>query len=254
MKKILLLGFLLLTACQSVTLEPSPTPGATTTRISPTPVPATVTPNIVPSPTVTATPLPPPRYFIEEFDSALIYWSTLFSSGDTSRIDILNENSGLTFELYSSNAWVYAIYGAFEYESVHIETQIASLGSDVNAMGLICHYSEQNGWYEFNISSDGMYNVLHGQWLAEGVARYTPIANDVSEYIELGNATNEMGLDCYEDIIQLYINGKLFRKLIVAHIGLNGGKVGLAMASFDETPVILSYDWVKVSSLESSSP
>ena len=225
MKKLLLIGFALLAACQSATPEPIFTPEATVTRITPTVIPATVTPTVIPSPTSTVTPPPPERYFTEEFDTPLTYWSTLYASGDSSRVEVLNENSMLTFELYSTNAWVYAIYGAFEYERVHIETRVESRGSDVNAIGLVCHYDEQAGWYEFNISSDGMYNVLYGQWLDEGVARYTPIASDVSAYIELGNATNEMGLDCYENILQLYVNGKLFRKLGVAHIGLTEGKV-----------------------------
>ena len=247
MKKIFLIGLFILASCQGATLEPTFTPESTATRITPTSVPATVPPTVIPSPTSTVTPPPPERYFTEEFDTPLTHWSTLYASGDTSRVDILNENNSLNFELYSPNAWVYTIYGAFEYESVHLETRVESHGSEINAMGLVCHYDEQVGWYEFNISSDGTYNVLHGQWLAEGVARYTPIASDISEYIEIGNTTNEMGLDCYENILQLYINGKLFRQLDVGHIGLTGGEVGLAMASFDEASVILAFDWVKVS-------
>ena len=251
MKKIFIIGLFLLAAClshsggQSATPDPSPAPEATATRLTPTPVPATVTPTITTSPSPTI--LPQERYFTEEFDTAPAYWSTLYASGDSSRVDILNENSTLTFELYSPNAWVYAIYGAFEYESVHLETQVESRGSYVNATGLVCHYDEQDGWYEFNISNDGTYNVLYGQWLAEGVARYIPILNDSSERIETGNATNELGLDCYENIVQLYINGKLIRKMNVTHIGLAGGKVGLSLGSFEELPVILAFDWVNVS-------
>ena len=252
MKKLLLTGFLLLIACQSATVEPSPTPEAVATRTLLTPVPvsspqgATVTPTDILIQIASPTPVPPERYFTEEFDTLLFHWTTLFASGDSSRVDILNENSTLTFELYSTNTWVYAIYGAFEYESVHLETRVESYGNDINAVGLVCHYDEQEGWYEFNISSDGTYNVLYGQWLDENIARYTPLLNDTSELVQKGNATNEIGLDCYENIIQLYIDGKLFRKIDVAHIGLTGGKVGLAMASFDEAPVILAFDWVKV--------
>lgn len=247
MKKLLLIGLLLLVSCRSATPEPAFTPPATATRIPPTSVPATVTPTIVPSPTVTASPLPPTRYFTEEFDTALTNWSTLYASGDSSRVEILNENSTLTFELYSPISWIYAIYGAFEYESVHVGTRVESRGSDINAMGLVCQYNEQKGWYEFSISNDGTYSVLYGQWLAEGVASYTPILTEPSEQIETGNAVNEIGLDCYENTLQLYINGKVIRRLNVEHIGLTGGKVGLALASFEEVPVILSFDWVQVS-------
>jgi hypothetical protein len=191
--------------------------------------------------------LPPARYFTEEFEAAPVYWSTLYASGAPGRIEMLNRDGKLIFELYSPNAWLYAVYGAQEYDSVHLETRIESRGSDKNYMGLVCHYAEQAGWYEFNLSSDGSYNVLFGQWLAEGIARYTPILNDTSERIEKGNAINEMGLDCMEDVVQLYVNGKLIRKIDTARFGLGGGKAGISAASFDELPVILAFDWVKVS-------
>lgn len=254
MKKNFLIGLvILLSACQSAVSESSITPEATATHIVPITAPvlspqvATVTQTNTPFPTPSLTLVPPARFFTEGFDAPLSHWSTLFASGDSSHVDILNENSTLTFELYSTNTWVYAIYGAFEYESVHLDTRVESHGNDINAVGLVCHYDEQEGWYEFNISSDGTYNVLYGQWLAENIARYTPILNDASEHIETGSSANEIGLDCYEDILQFYINGKLIRKLNVGHIGLTGGKVGVALASFNEAPVKLAFDWVKVS-------
>ncbi len=253
MKKFFLLGLLLLTACLNVTSEPSVSPEPTYTRLVPTQVVATVTPtgtkSPTPSPVGTQTPIPPERYFTEEFEIPPIYWSALYASGDPSRVEILNKDGALTFELYAPITWVYAIYGAFEYESVHTETRVMSRGSQMNSIGLVCHYDEQDGWYEFNIFNDGTYNLLYGQWLAEEIARYTPILNDTSERIEVGNATNEIGLDCYENIVQFYINGKPIRKLNVEHIGLTGGKVGLSLASFEEAPVILSFDWVEVSQI-----
>jgi len=253
MKRLFWLGLLLLTACQSPSVdrsaatESSPIPEATATRFIPTPVAATVTPTVTPLPTVTVTPPPPERYFTEEFDTAPQYWSILYASGDPDRVELLNENSTLTFEIYSQNTWVYAIYGAFEYEAVHIETNVESRGSQVNIIGLVCHYDEQDGWYEFNISNDGTYSVLYGQWLAEGIASYTPVLNDSSDRIQVENAVNEIGLDCNDTSLQLYINGKLIRSLNVEHIGLTGGKVGLAMGSFEEAPVILAFERVKVS-------
>jgi hypothetical protein len=243
MKKLLVIGcFILITACIPATPEPTPT--ATATRLLPTPVPATATVTFTPSPTFT--PEPPPRFFTEEFDSALLHWSTLYASGDASRIETLNQDGKLTFELYSSNAWLYAIYGGYEYDTVHIEASIESTGSDINYMGLICNYQEQKGWFEFNISSDGSYTVLYGQWLAEGVASYMPVAEGDSEYIHAGNDTNEIGLDCLDDRLQLTINGKLFRNIDVSRFEMDWGKVGLAAASFEEVPVILAFDWVKV--------
>ena len=253
MKKLFLIGLFLLTAClpqsenQNATIETTVAPELTATRVFPATMPVTVTPTVIPSPTVTTTLLPPERYFTEEFDSVSGTWSVLFASGDASRVEILNEHSKLTFELYSPVTWLYTIYGPFGYERVLIETRIESLGSQINSMGLICHYDEQEGWYEFDISNDGSYNVLQGQWLDTGIATYTPILYDTSDQIATGNSTNEIGLGCYENIVQLYVNGNLIRNLNVEHIGLTSGKVGLSLGSYEEVPVILSFDWVKVS-------
>ena len=40
---------------------------------------------------------------------------------------------------------------------------------------------------------------------------------------------------------------KLFRKVDVTRYGLTEGKVGLAVSSFENIPVISAFDWVKVS-------
>ncbi|MDK1080433.1 MAG: hypothetical protein QGD88_03050 [Anaerolineae bacterium] len=249
MKQFFWIGTLLLASACSSTPKASPTLVLSTARSTPETVLASKPTEFIPSPT--ATQLAPKRYFTDNFDTAPTYWSILTASGDSGRVNILNKKGALIFELNEQNAWLYTIYGAFEYENVHIETKFESQANDVTSIGLVCNYDEQAGWYEFNISSDGTYSVLYGQWLAEGIAQYIPIRNDASERIQIGKATNEIGLDCYEDTLQLYINGKLIRKLDVAHIGLKSGKVGISLASFDETPVILTFDWVKVSEFKS---
>jgi hypothetical protein len=246
MKNLLLVGCIIFTAaCQPATPESTATALPTATRVTPTPVPATATVTLTPLPT--STPEPPPRFFTEEFVSAPQHWSILYASGDASRVDTLIKDGKLTFELYSSNAWLYAVYGAHDYAAVHIEARIESTGSNTNYMGLICNYNEQKGWMEYNISSDGSYTVLHGRWLGTGIASYMPVAEGGSEYINVNNSANEISLDCLDDKLQLYINGKLFRNVDVSRFESNGGKVGLAAASFEEVPVILSFDWVKVS-------
>ncbi|HEY6073159.1 MAG TPA: hypothetical protein VIV15_07150, partial [Anaerolineales bacterium] len=76
---------------------------------------------------------------------------------------------------------------------------------------------------------------------------YTPIASAASEYIKPGAEQNEVGLDCQEDILWLYLNGKLFRKLDVSRFGLGQGRLGLAVSSFENLPVIAAFDWLTVS-------
>ena len=251
MKKSLFLALLLLSAC-GATPAVTPRPAASPTRAVPTPLPASSTPSPVPPPTLTATP--PPRYFTEGFETLPAYWSTLYASGGSSDAQVLVRDGRLRFELYAPNTWVYTVFGAHSYEAVHLEARIESLASEVHYTGLVCNYNEDAGWFEFNLSVDGSYNLLFGQWLAEGIARYTPILDEGSPYILTEGGVNEMGLDCYEGVVQLYFNGKLFRKLDVSRFELSSGKVGLAAASFDDLPVIVAFEWLKVNAIASPSP
>ena len=65
--------------------------------------------------------------------------------------------------------------------------------------------AEQNGWYEFNISTDGTYNVL----LVNGwhkVLRLTPpIVNDSTEYLKRGKRNMNL-VSCVSKTLWLYIN------------------------------------------------
>jgi hypothetical protein len=131
-----------------------------------------------------------------------------------------------------------------EYSNVFVSAQLS--GSPSGSAGVFCDYNEANGWYEFDLASDGTYSVLFGQWLAQGIAQYTPIATDTTGYLQSGNLNYEIGLACQENNLFLYINGKLFRKLDVTRYGLSEGKIGITASSFEEIPMTATFDWVKV--------
>ena len=243
MKKTLLLGLLLLIACQPTTPMPTPTATITktATRVTPTLIPTTATEVFTPSPTLT--PEPPPRYFGGAFDPQPEHWVTHLASGE-SMPQVQFEDGFLTFYLTQPYTWVFATYDAYDYTEIHIEAIMQSRQVTPSSMGLICRYSK-NGWYEFTISEDGTYSVLFGQWLAEEIAAYTPVVADSSEYIhterENGYVANKIGLICQEDILWLYMNDKLFRKLDVSRFGLKDGKVGVAAASFENSSVVAAF-------------
>ena len=240
----LLLLALLLSACTPAAPAATPTVEASATLPAPS-----VTPSLTPEPTATsvpASPTPLPRFFTEEFDGAAPAWSLLQSNGEAPPATRLQDGA-LILDITEPNQWTYTILGAEEYTGSRLDARVQSRGTGPEALGLICRYSEANGWYEFNISSDGTYSVLFGQWLAEGIATYSPIAAADSEYLNRGGEANEIGLVCQEDTLWLYLNGKLFRKLDVERFGLKSGRLGLAAASFQNLPVTAAFDWVKVS-------
>ena len=240
MKKLFLLGCLILiTACQQATSTPTPLSILPTATQTPPP-PATATATFTPPPTLTATPVP--LYFTEEYNTDMSAWTSFQTGGEISpSLEITGDR--LRLDLASPGTWYYAIHNAHEYPDVFVSAKFTGTAS--GAAGVICRYSE-DGWFEYNIASNGAYSVLLGQWLGDGVASYTPIVNATVEYITPGSMDYEIGLTCQGDFLLLHINGKMFRKLDVSRYGLTNGKVGITASSFDEAPVSILFDWFKV--------
>lgn len=241
MKKLPLIGYLILiTACQSAapTTSEASTPTAT---IQAPPEPATATTTLTPAPTFTLTPLP--MYFTEEFNTDMSSW-TYFQTGGETIPTVAIENDMLRLDISSPHTWYYAVNNSHEYKNVSISAKFS--GAPSGSVGLICNYSE-TGWYEFDLASDGTYSLLFGKSLGEGIAQYTSIATDSTDYLQAGNLNYEIGLTCRENSLLLYINGTLLRNKEVTNYGLTEGRVGINVASFEETPMTATFDWVKVS-------
>ncbi|MBK7318619.1 MAG: hypothetical protein IPO36_00845 [Anaerolineales bacterium] len=243
MKKYLIFGCLIFTiACQAAT--PAPVESVTPIPATQTPPPpATPTQTFTPAPTLTSTPVP--MYFSEEYSTDMSAWSSFQTGGKLSpTLEIVDDR--LRIDLFSPNTWYYAIHNSHEYQDVFVSAKYS--GTPSGSAGLICRYSE-NGWFEYNINSDGSYSVLLGQWIGEGIATYTPIINSTVEYITPG-MDYEIGLTCQGTVLLLHVNGKMYRKIDVARYELTSGKVGISAASFEEAPAILMFDWFKVNQPE----
>jgi hypothetical protein len=251
MKKLLAGILLFVTACQSPAATEPVTATPTVTR-RPTsfdyaqdkPATATVTRTSVPTSTVTSTPFP--LYFSDEFDSDLSAWTSFVTNGDSTPQVTLGKGT-LNLNFSTPNTWYYAVHNAHTYSRVHVEASFDSTEPRTAYFGVICMYNERSGWFEYTLSGDGTYNLLMGQWLSEGIARYTPIVHDTTEYLSPGRTNYEIGITCEEKVLFLHINGKLFRKINVARYGLKEGKVGIAAAVFENVPAVAHFDWFGVS-------
>lgn len=251
MKKLLLGCLILITsACQTATPAPTPSPAPTATvPASPTPVPATNTPELTPTLELTATPLP--RFFTNEFDSSLAGWITL-QAGNDGVPKIETNNSTLRLQIDSPYTWLYTLYSAEDYTNVYVETEFVNSALSPASIGMVCQYSDEDGWFEFNISTDGTYNVLLGKWLSVGIAEYLPVSNGSSKAIVQSGAPQKIGLTCTDKTLYLFIDGNLIRSVNVSDYELTSGKIGLTASSFENTPVIAVFNYVTVS--EAPSP
>jgi hypothetical protein len=241
MKKLFfIIGCLTLTAaCQGV--RPSSQVESTPMAATQTPLPPATT-TIAFTPTQTLTPTPVPLFFTEDFNTDLGAWVSFQTGGEKSPTVKL-ENGFLRIDFSSPNTWYYAIHNAHSYPNIFVSAKFS--GTPSGSIGVICDYSESNGWYEFDVASDGTYSVLFGQWLAQGIAKYIPIETDKTEYLHTEKLDYEIGLTCQDNILLLHINGKLFRKLDVTRYGLPKGRIGIDASSFGEVPMITTIDWVK---------
>ncbi|MFH1185683.1 MAG: hypothetical protein V1755_11710 [Chloroflexota bacterium] len=214
-------------------LQPSPVPSSTPTP-SPSPVP--------PSPTATLAPAA--RSFRAEFDGGAPYWIFLQAAAGREALHADAASGSLRLTLSAPNQWAYALYDAHAYADVRVDARVELGAGGQGSAGLICRYDPLAGWYEFNIYADQTYTLLFGQWLAEGVARYTPLVIASSE--KIAPAVNEIGLGCEGDILTPYINGvQIRRRQEKLHI-LHEGKIGISAASFENAPLSISVDWFGV--------
>ena len=242
MKKLLLIGCLILiTACQSADSTPVPESTPTTAALH-TPAPATSTPAI-PTPTDIPPPTPIPRYFTDDFTSLSSYWE-FFQTGGTFTPSAVFENERLRVDIPSADTWWMGIHNAHTYADVSIRAKVSAGPS--GAVGLVCRYSEAFGWYEFNVASDGTYNVLYGKWLAPEVAQYIPLVTGGSNRLSTGGLDYELGLSCQDNFLNIYANDALIRRVEVTNFGLVEGHIGVTAASFREVTMTAVFDWVQV--------
>lgn len=240
MKKNFIIGFsILITACNLGVQPPTQESIATQTPLT-TPLPVSTTETLVLPPTSSPTPEPPPLYFTDEFTSASSYW--IFSqTGGINLPTTTFENDSLRIDISSSDTWMIGIHSANTYNNVFIKAKanITPTGS----FGLICRYNE-NGWYEFNIYSDGTYNLLYGKHLTEGVAKYIPLSTEFSGHI---TPSSQMGLHCQDNFLLLYVNENLVKRVDVTNYGLGEGKIGITASSLTESPININFEWIQVS-------
>ena len=247
---ILLVGL----ACGTTTATPTQQPIATPTLPpiqQPTQEP-TAAPTLPPvqQPTqplvVTATEAPtPPVYFTEEFNGKIPDWSYYVMRGDKKLMNLDINNGNLVFNLTGQYLYVYLTYNPWTYEDASIDVIADNRGMNDNNVSLICRYSKQEGWYEFNISNDGLWKVFVYDITTGG--DYQMLNSGSSTAIHVGKAVNEYAAICQGTTLSLYINGVKTTSFEEHKYALRKGLVGIGVASYETLPVIVEFDKVAIS-------
>ncbi len=229
------------TSIPEPTLTPNPTPTNTTPPL-PTNTPTTEVQ--APAEETEAVDDTPPAYFTEEFEGDLGSWSYFLMNGNETNMDLYSDNGRLVFDLQGTYQWVYVLYDEYTYESVRIDVLAENRGKNTNNVSLICNYTDALGWYEFNISNGGLYDVLI---FSEVDGDYFILDSGGSTAINMGRAENVYTAICEGNHLWLYINGVLEKEVIDNTYNLREGQVGVSVSSFDVTPILVEIDYFSIS-------
>lgn len=221
------------------------------TSSTPTQAPVVVQPTNPPAVQPTNPPPPPeptqeeaPAFFTEQFDvTGAPNWSYFLMNGNENQMNLSTENGKLVFDLQGTNLWVYVTYEPWIYTDVQIETQSTNLGLNNNNVSLICRYTPERGWYEFNIANNGLYSILVYDQVNQ---RYETLFNGGSNAIKQGRDTNVYTGICEGNTLTLYINGQFVRSVEDKRFNLTEGQVGVSVSSFDVTPILVHIEYFDI--------
>ncbi len=236
----LFLAFIfLLTACQVEISGPTPI-----AAFSPSPLPPTP---ISPPPSPTATFAPSARYFLENFNAEVKGWSTIITSGEPGLLDLSAKDGNWVFDLGGKNLHVLALYDLEAYKNVRIDFSVKSLGEDAYSLNILCRYTKNNGWYQYEIFNTGLYNLYYVTWDQNAQPNPVLLAEGGTDAIHAGPASNQFTVICKDRALDLYINDQLVRSYTDNQYVLLQGQIGIGVFSFERAPVRLAFDWLKVS-------
>jgi hypothetical protein len=138
----------------------------------------------------------------------------------------------------------YFIYKPWEYQKVRISTQFEVRSLTKSSTVIICNYSEENGWYEFIISTNGLWEVRAHDTL--GRTGYLSLTSGGSLAIQTGEGINEYVATCNGNHLNLTINGSEVLNFTDEIMKYTRGKIGLGVFSFNEVPVLIESAWFKI--------
>lgn len=241
------LGCSLTSSAPPATLAPTepPTERPTEPPTQP-PIPeAVVSPTQLPVSPATEAPMVSPKYFTEEFNGDISDWWYFVENGDSSLMDLGTDNGSLVFNLTGEDLYVYVMYDPWIYSNTRLDVTADNRGKNSNSVSLVCRYSEDEGWYEFNIGNDGLWQIFVYDITTSG--GYQMLNSGGSTAIKSGREINEYTAICNDRTLSLYINGVKATSFEENKYALRDGLVGLGVSSYQALPIIVNVDRVSIS-------
>jgi hypothetical protein len=226
----------------------SPASTQAPTVVTQPPVAAPTEPPQAASPAATEAPTQSSaqEFFTEDFNGDISNWSQTIAlnadSGDKTQAKITVDNGYLVFDL-GKQLIGYEFYQPYTYQNVRVDARVENRGTNVNDILLVCRASTE-GLYLVNVANSGLYAM----YAFDGTKKtYARIADGGSNKIKSGKAVNDYSLVCNDNKLTLYINDSVVRSYTDNQYAFHEGQVGVGVASEDQVPVKVGFDWVKIS-------
>ncbi len=206
---------------------------------------------------------PPPtepvaqQFYTETFDTNTDQWTYFLVNGtksvptfvetDFGTMFVGTDDGRLAFNLESEGQWAYVTYDAYEYDNVRLDVVVENRGVNNNNVSLICRYTPDEGWYEFNIANNGLYWIYHAIIRSDGAVIYTQLKDGGSNKIKAGKETNKYSIICNDRTLSLFINDYETNVFDENNYALRDGLVGVSVSSFNVLPVKVEVDSITIS-------
>ena len=172
--------------------------------------------------------------FQDDFSDVDSGWDR--ASSENAVTDYQNGAYHIAITANNYGAWTNP-YRAFTDVSVEVDSVLIA-GSEDNAFGIICRYTDINNFYMGMISSDGYYGFFQR---IEGELEFLNMESmQASDAINLDGANNTLRLDCVGNTLTLYVNGEFLGETFDSRLG--SGDVGLYAKTFDVASTDVQFD------------
>jgi len=185
-------------------------------------------------------------FYVEEFDGDLgnfTYDVLNFGSGSEEDATIEAEDGALKFNNNADELYTYVYYEPYTYTDVRIDIEAENLATSDNSITLFCRYTDDLGWYEYNIDNDGEWTLYYYDNVV--AQQYVQLYDGGSTSINMGRDTNTYTMICQGQEMSLYINGVFTHSF--EHKDLKEGQIGFGVSSYDSYPVKVNINWLEIS-------
>jgi hypothetical protein len=175
------------------------------------------------------------NFYIDDFSNPTSGWNR--ERTDDHIMDY--DNGGYRIKANKSNWTFWANPNKNYAGDIIVEVDATKVGGpDENGFGVICRFQDENNFYRFMISSDGLEVISkkeNGKWVNLSADQWKP-----SDAIHQGAAKNHIRAECVGSSLKLYVNDQLVAE--ASNSSFNGGDVGLIVSAYDTPGVDILFD------------